>query len=56
MYVPCPDDAGYPKDNDGNFTTPTWRTRDTLEQIDVAKLIIAKVRLTGRSFPTFAAS
>ena len=43
VYVPCPEDAGYPKDNDGNFTTSTWRTRDTLEQIDVARLIIAKV-------------
>ncbi|KAI5481439.1 glycerone kinase [Pseudohyphozyma bogoriensis] len=41
-YVPCPEDAGYEKDNDGNFTTPTWRTRDTLEQIDVARLLIEK--------------
>ncbi|CEQ38832.1 SPOSA6832_00310 [Sporobolomyces salmonicolor] len=26
VFVPCPEDAGYPKDNDGNFTTPTHRT------------------------------
>ncbi|KAL8283204.1 hypothetical protein RQP46_005982 [Phenoliferia psychrophenolica] len=52
VYVPCPDDAGYPRDNDGNFTTPTWRTRDTLEQIDVAKLIIAKHSDTFEYTPT----
>lgn len=36
------EDAGYPIDNEGNFTTPTHRVRDTLEQIDVAKLLIDK--------------
>ncbi|SCV68311.1 BQ2448_432 [Microbotryum intermedium] len=41
-YVGCPEDAGYPIDNHGNFSTPTFRVRDTLEQIDVAKLLIAK--------------
>ncbi|SCZ90150.1 BZ3500_MvSof-1268-A1-R1_Chr1-3g01805 [Microbotryum saponariae] len=41
-YVGCPEDAGYPIDNHGNFTIPTFRVRDTLEQIDVAKLLINK--------------
>lgn len=27
VYVPCPEDAGYPKDNEGNFTESTWRVR-----------------------------
>lgn len=36
------EDAGYPLDNEGNFTTPTHRVRDSLEQIDVAKLLIEK--------------
>jgi membrane dipeptidase len=42
VYVPCNEDTGegYPRDNDGNFTMPSFRVRDTLEQIDVAKLII----------------
>lgn len=39
-YIMCPEDAGYPLDNDGNFTTPTHRVRDTIEQIDVARLLI----------------
>lgn len=41
-YIPCPEDAGYPKDSDGNFTQPTNRVRDTLEQIDIAKLLVEK--------------
>jgi len=38
VYVSCPDllDAGR------NFLGATWRVRDTLEQIDVAKLLISK--------------
>ncbi|KDQ53606.1 hypothetical protein JAAARDRAFT_39293 [Jaapia argillacea MUCL 33604] len=36
VYVSCPENAG--KD----FTKATWRVRDTLEQIDVAKLLIDK--------------
>lgn len=42
VFVPCNEDMGegYPRDNGGNFTTPSFRVRDTLEQIDVAKLII----------------
>ncbi|KAK4703372.1 membrane dipeptidase, partial [Phenoliferia sp. Uapishka_3] len=52
VYVPCPEDAGYPKDNDGNFTTSTWRTRDTLEQIDIAHLLIAKHSDTFEYTPT----
>ncbi|GAA6058740.1 hypothetical protein JCM10212_003428 [Sporobolomyces blumeae] len=42
VFVPCPEDAGFPSDNDGNFTTSTWRVRDTLEQIDTARLLISK--------------
>lgn len=34
------EDAGYPIDNVGNFTTPTHRVRDTIEQIDTARLLI----------------
>lgn len=64
-YVPCPEDAGYPNQNNGNFNASTWRgepsliytqsyhflilslsclnqVRDTLEQIDIARLIIDK--------------
>ncbi|KAM0756415.1 hypothetical protein T439DRAFT_321112 [Meredithblackwellia eburnea MCA 4105] len=52
VYVPCPDDAGYPADNYGNFTTPTWRTRDTLEQIDIAHLMIQKHSDTFEFTPT----
>ena len=42
VFVACQEDTGegYPRDNDGNFTTPSFRVRDTLEQIDVAKLVI----------------
>lgn len=32
-YVPCPTTI-----NDADFVQPSWRVRDTLEQIDVAKL------------------
>ncbi|GAA5909019.1 dipeptidase [Sporobolomyces salmoneus] len=39
VFVPCPEDEGYGKD-DRNFTTPSHRVRDTLEQIDVARLLI----------------
>ncbi|KAJ6497811.1 membrane dipeptidase-domain-containing protein [Mycena sanguinolenta] len=38
VYVNCPDPAVEGKD----FLTSTWRVRDTLEQIDVAKLTIDK--------------
>lgn len=41
-YIMCPEDAGYPIDNEGNFTAPTHRVRDTLEQIDIARLLIEK--------------
>ena len=40
--MPCPEDEGYPSENRSNFTTPTWRVRDTLEQIDTAWLLIDK--------------
>ncbi|GAA5848378.1 hypothetical protein JCM3766R1_002328 [Sporobolomyces carnicolor] len=39
VFVPCPEDEGYERD-DKNFTTPSFRVRDTLEQIDVARLLI----------------
>ncbi|KAK4058046.1 hypothetical protein OIO90_000785 [Microbotryomycetes sp. JL221] len=42
VYVPCPEDADYPPDNVGNFSTSTWRVRDTLEQFDQTKLLINK--------------
>ncbi|GAA5972202.1 hypothetical protein JCM11641_002356 [Rhodosporidiobolus odoratus] len=42
VFVPCAEDLGYPEENDGNFTTPTWRVRDTLEQIDTARLLMEK--------------
>lgn len=42
VYIPCPEDIGLPADNDGNFTTAFHQVRDTLEQIDVAKLLIDK--------------
>ncbi|GAA5857118.1 hypothetical protein JCM8547_007970 [Rhodosporidiobolus lusitaniae] len=42
VFVPCPEDMGYPRDNDGNFSTPTFRVRDTVEQIDTARLLIHK--------------
>ncbi|GAA5885523.1 hypothetical protein JCM16303_002243 [Sporobolomyces ruberrimus] len=38
VFVPCPEDAGYGEDR--NFTTPSFRVRDTLEQIDTARLLI----------------
>ncbi|GAA5889053.1 hypothetical protein JCM5296_007151 [Sporobolomyces johnsonii] len=55
VFVPCPEDAGYPKDNDGNFTTPTHRVRDTLEQIDAARLMIDKYPETFEFTPTASA-
>ncbi|GAA5872289.1 hypothetical protein JCM3774_003335 [Rhodotorula dairenensis] len=42
VFVPCPEDEGYPSENEGNFTQPSWRVRDTLEQIDTARLLIDK--------------
>ncbi|KWU46703.1 hypothetical protein RHOSPDRAFT_14757 [Rhodotorula sp. JG-1b] len=42
VFVPCPEDEGYPSENRSNFTAPTWRVRDTLEQIDTARLLIDK--------------
>lgn len=42
VFVPCPEDEGYPSENRSNFTTPTWRVRDTLEQIDTARFLIDK--------------
>ncbi|BGP36607.1 hypothetical protein JCM10450v2_000497 [Rhodotorula kratochvilovae] len=42
VFVPCPEDAGYPADNYGNFSSPSFRVRDTLEQIDTARLLIDK--------------
>ncbi|KAF8230218.1 hypothetical protein L208DRAFT_1283261 [Tricholoma matsutake] len=38
VYVPCAD----PWEEGKDFTFATWRVRDTLEQIDIAKLLIAK--------------
>lgn len=39
-FVPCPNEVSA---GDGkNHTTATWRVRDTLEQIDVAKLLMDK--------------
>ncbi|GAA5827033.1 hypothetical protein JCM11251_002214 [Rhodosporidiobolus azoricus] len=42
VFVPCPEDDGYPSENDGNFTSPSFRVRDTIEQIDTARLLIDK--------------
>lgn len=39
-FVPCADWYGI--DEGVNFTTASWRVRDTLEQIDIAKLVISK--------------
>ncbi|EMD37258.1 hypothetical protein CERSUDRAFT_83014 [Gelatoporia subvermispora B] len=39
-YVGCPQ-ASY-EDDDYDFLNATWRVRDTLEQIDVSKLLISK--------------
>ncbi|GAA5980458.1 hypothetical protein JCM5350_001506 [Sporobolomyces pararoseus] len=38
VFVPCPEDEGYEQNQ--NFTKPSFRVRDTLEQIDVARLLI----------------
>jgi len=40
VYVSCPADVGYDAGDD--FLNATWRVRDTLEQIDVAQLLIEK--------------
>lgn len=37
-WVDCPGDWRVPDQRDENFLNPNWRVRDTLEQIDVAKL------------------
>ncbi|KAK2467854.1 hypothetical protein APHAL10511_000149 [Amanita phalloides] len=37
VYVPCPEE-----ENDKDFTKSSWRVRDTLEQIDVARSLIDK--------------
>ncbi|KZT24195.1 hypothetical protein NEOLEDRAFT_1179448 [Neolentinus lepideus HHB14362 ss-1] len=39
VYAGCPQHEGY--DAGADFLTATWRVRDTLEQIDVAKALIA---------------
>lgn len=41
VYVGCPAPA-----EEGNYTTASWRVRDTLEQIDIAKLLVRKYRST----------
>lgn len=43
-YVPCASDVHY--DEGPNYSKATWRVRDTLEQIDVVKLLIQKYRDT----------
>ncbi|KZO93036.1 hypothetical protein CALVIDRAFT_540284 [Calocera viscosa TUFC12733] len=40
VYVPCAADLG--KDDGEDFLTPTYRVRDTLEQIDITKLMISE--------------
>ncbi|KDQ15224.1 hypothetical protein BOTBODRAFT_31890 [Botryobasidium botryosum FD-172 SS1] len=40
VWVDCPAGAGY--DEGVNFTKPSYRVRDTLEQIDVTRLLIDK--------------
>ncbi|TFK53894.1 hypothetical protein OE88DRAFT_1128995 [Heliocybe sulcata] len=40
VYTSCPSDVGY--DDGDDFLNATWRVRDTLEQIDVANLLIEK--------------
>ncbi|GAA6039029.1 hypothetical protein JCM8097_000161 [Rhodosporidiobolus ruineniae] len=42
VFVPCPDDLGLPSDESSNFTASTPSVRDTLEQIDTARLLIDK--------------
>lgn len=39
-YVPCAADAGQSEGSD--YVNATWRVRDTLEQIDVTKLLVEK--------------
>ncbi|KAM0793236.1 hypothetical protein ACM66B_000700 [Microbotryomycetes sp. NB124-2] len=42
VYVACPEDNGWPADNTGNFSEPSFRVRDTLEQIDISRILIDK--------------
>ena len=39
-YVPCAADAGQHEGPD--YVNATWRVRDTLEQIDITKLLVDK--------------
>ncbi|THG99277.1 hypothetical protein EW026_g3041 [Hermanssonia centrifuga] len=39
-FVACPDWAGY--DDGEDFLNSTWRVRDTLEQIDISRILISK--------------
>ncbi|GAA5995176.1 dipeptidase [Rhodotorula paludigena] len=55
VFVPCPEDAGYPSENTGNFTSPSFRVRDTVEQIDAAHRIIDRYSSTLEFTPTAAA-
>ncbi|KAG8809595.1 hypothetical protein FRC19_005131, partial [Serendipita sp. 401] len=43
-YVACPQQ----EETDDDFNTPSWRVRDTLEQIDVARLVIDQYPETFR--------
>lgn len=38
--MPCASDAH--EDEGSDYTKPTWRVRDTLEQIDIVKLLVRK--------------
>ncbi|KAK4054894.1 hypothetical protein OIV83_000818 [Microbotryomycetes sp. JL201] len=42
VYVACPEDSDWPADNTGNFSQPSFRVRDTLEQFDISKILIDK--------------
>ncbi|GAA6049548.1 hypothetical protein JCM3770_000841 [Rhodotorula araucariae] len=55
VFVPCPEDAGFPADNEGNFTSPSFRVRDTLEQIDIARLLLHKYSTDLEYTPTAGA-
>lgn len=46
---------GFPVDSDSNFTSPSFRVRDTLEQIDTARLIIDKYSPDLEFTPTASA-
>jgi len=43
-YAPCASEAHL--DDGADYTKATWRVRDTLEQIDISKLLINKYRDT----------